>query len=102
MSLPESLVAVAFVAADVPNPAPEDPTSGSKAISLLISYVKSGVLIACGISAVVSGGMMAAGSLTSRPDSVDRGKRALIWSLGGVIVAAIAIPVTNSIFGATN
>ncbi|GGJ75204.1 hypothetical protein GCM10010123_01480 [Pilimelia anulata] len=86
--------------ADVPNPGPVDPTAGSKGVGLLISYVKWGVLIACGVAALASGGLMAVGSLSNRPDSVDKGKRALMWSLGGVIVAAIAIPMINSAFSA--
>lgn len=92
---------LAFVLVSVvTNPAPADPTAGSNGISLLISYAKWGALIACAISAVVSGGVMAVGSLSQRPDHVDRGKRALLWSLGGVIVTAVAIPVVNTVFGA--
>lgn len=92
--------AVIALARDVPDPAPADPTDGAGGISLLISYTKWGVLIACGIAAVVSGGLMGIGALSNRPDQVDKGKRALLWSLGGVIVSAIAIPVVNSVFGA--
>ena len=91
---------VAHLLAAVPNPAPVDPTAGSKGIGLLVSYVKWGVLIACGLAALASGGMMAVGALSNRPDAVDKGKRALLWSLGGVIVAAIAIPMVNSVFAA--
>jgi hypothetical protein len=84
----------------VPNPAPADPTAGSNGISLLIGYVKWGAVIACGISVVASGGMLAIGSLSDRPDHADRGKRGLIWSLAGTVVAAIAIPVVNTVFSA--
>lgn len=84
----------------VPNPAPANPAAGSNGISLLISYVKWGAVIACGISVVASGGLMAVGSLSNRPDHSDRGKRGLIWSLAGVVVAAIAIPVVNTVFSA--
>jgi hypothetical protein len=86
----------------VPNPAPADPTGGSNGITLLLSYVKWGALIACAVAALVSGGLMAIGSLSNRPDQVDKGKRALIWSLGGVIVAATAIVVVNSVFDAAS
>lgn len=89
-------------AADVPNPKPKDPTKGSKGLGLLISYAKWGVLITCALCFVASGGYLAAGSLSNRPDSVDKGKRAMLWSLGGVIVSAIAIPVVNSVFGAAS
>jgi hypothetical protein len=87
---------------DVPNPAPVDPTGGAHGVSLLVSYVKWGVLIACGVAALASGGLMAVGSLSNRPDSVDRGKRALLWSLGSVIVVAVAIPMVNGVFGAAS
>jgi hypothetical protein len=88
--------------ADVPNPAPVDPTGGAKGVGLLVSYVKWGVLIACGLAALASGGLMAIGSLSNRPDSVDKGKRALLWSLGAVIVTAVAIPMVNGVFGAAS
>lgn len=97
----EVALGVAELAADpVDNPAPADPTGGSKGISLLLSYTKWGALTACAISAVVSGGLLAVGTLSNRPDSSDKGKRALIWSLGGVVVTAIAIPMVNTVFDA--
>jgi hypothetical protein len=83
----------------VTNPAPADPTSGSNGVALLLSYAKWAGLIGCAIAAVVSGGLMGVGSLSNRPDQVDKGKRALVWSLGGVIVTAIAIPLVNTVFG---
>jgi hypothetical protein len=85
----------------VPNPAPADPTAGSHGVSLLLSYVKWGALVACGVTAAASGGLMAAGSLSNRPDHVDKGKRAFVWSLAGVIVSAIAIPMVNTVFKAS-
>ena len=101
MPLPEFLHALTpLMLGDIPDPAPVDPTDGATGISLLLSYVKWGALIACAIAAVVSGGIMGVGSLSNRPDSVDKGKRALIWSLGGVIVCAVAIGVVNSVFSA--
>jgi hypothetical protein len=87
---------------DITNPAPADPTSGSNGVTLLLSYTKWGALIACAIAAVVSGGLMAVGSLSNRPDHADKGKRSLIWSLGGVIVTACAIPLVNTVFGAAH
>jgi hypothetical protein len=84
----------------VNNPAPADPTNGSKGTNLLISYAKWGSLIACAIAAVVAGGLMGIGHLSNRPDAADKGKRALIWALGGVIVVACAIPVVNTVFSA--
>jgi hypothetical protein len=94
------LLLVAAAGGPVQNPAPADPTSGSNGINLLLAYTKWGALIACAGSAVVSGGLMAVGSLSNRPDHADRGKRALVWSIGGVVITAIAIPVINTIFGA--
>lgn len=94
--------ALALLSQIVPNPEPRDPTDGSDGISLLVSFVKWGVLISCAIVALVSGGLLAAGTLSNRPDQVDKGKKALVWSLGGVIVGAIAIPVVNSVFSAAS
>ncbi|MEV6527119.1 hypothetical protein AB0M43_34835 [Longispora sp. NPDC051575] len=93
---------VAAILAEVPNPAPKDPTGGSNGISLLLSYVKWGALIACAIAALASGGLMAVGKLSNRPDTAEKGKSAFIWSLGGVIATAIAIPLVNSVFSAAN
>jgi hypothetical protein len=92
--------ATQILADPISNPAPTDPTGGSKGVNLLLAYAKWGSLIACALSAVVSGGMMGVGSLSNRPDSVDKGKRAMIWSLGGVLACAIAIPLVNQVFGA--
>jgi len=86
----------------IDNPGPQNPLGNSNGVDLLLSYAKFGALIACGVSAVISGGLMAFGSLSNRPDHVDRGKRALLWSLAGVAVAALGIPVANTIFGATH
>ena len=88
------------VVADVPNPAPADPTGGANGVTLLLSYVKWGALIACAIAALASGGLMGVGKLSNRPDTAEKGKSALVWSLGGVIVTAIAIPLINTVFGA--
>jgi hypothetical protein len=86
----------------IDNPAPVSPLTDTNGVDLLLGYAKFGALIACGLSAVVSGGLMAFGSLSQRPDHVDRGKRALLWSLAGVVVAAIGITVANTIFGAVS
>ena len=86
-----------------PNPAPADLDGRAyNGITLLISYVKWGAVIACGISVLASGGLLAVGSLSNRPDHADKGKRGLIWSLCGVVVAAIAIPVVNTVFAAAH
>jgi hypothetical protein len=86
----------------IDNPGPADPVSGSNGVDLLLGYAKWGALITCALSALVSGGLMAVGSLSHHPDRTDQGKRALLWSLGGVVVTAIAIPVVNTIFGAVH
>jgi hypothetical protein len=86
----------------IDNPGPQSPLGNSNGVDLLLGYAKWGALIACGVSAVISGGLMAFGSLSNRPDHVDRGKRALLWSLAGVVVAALGIPVANTIFGAVH
>jgi hypothetical protein len=89
-----------LLAGPIDNPAPADPTSGSKGINLLLSYAKWGALIVCAVAAVASGGLMAIGTLSNRPDHADKGKRALVWSLIGVVATAIAIPMVNTVFGA--
>jgi hypothetical protein len=83
----------------VDNPPPVSPVSGS-GMALLLGYAKWGALAACGFSAVISGGLMAVGELSNRPDHSDKGKRALMWSLVGAAVVALAIPTLNTIFGA--
>ena len=103
LHLISQLAASRLVLADVvPNPDPADPTSGSNALSLLLSYAKWGAVVACAIAAVASGGFLAVGSLSNRPDHADKGKRALIWALGGVVVSAAAIPLVNTVFGAAH
>ena len=89
-----------FLAGVVNNPGPVDPTGGSSGINLLISYAKWGAVIACALTGVVSGGMIAVGSMSNRPDVQDRGKKGMIATVLGVIVVAIAIPLVNTVFGA--
>lgn len=83
----------------VDDPGVQSPVSGT-GVGLLLGYAKWGSLMACAASALVSGGMIAVGQLSNRPDHGDRGKRALLWSLGGAAVVALAIPTLNTIFGA--
>lgn len=90
-----------LAAGPIINPAPSSPVSNS-GVDLLLGYAKWGSLIACGASALASGGLMAFGHLSNRPDAGDRGKRALLWSLGGAAVVALAIPTLNTIFGAVS
>jgi hypothetical protein len=90
-----------LAAGPIMNPAPSSPVSSS-GIALLLGYAKWGSLIACGAAALASGGLMAFGHLSNRPDAGDRGKRALLWSLGGAAVVALAIPTLNTIFGAVS
>jgi hypothetical protein len=90
-----------LAAGPVNNPTPTSPVSG-KGVSLLLGYAEWGSLISCAASALVSGGLMAVGHLSHRPEAGDRGKRALLWSLGGVAVVALAIPTINTVFGAVS
>ncbi len=89
---------VILAAGPVDDPAPASPVAGN-GIDLLLSYTKYGALVACGLTAAVSGRMIAFGQMSSRPDAADRGKRALIWALAGAAVVALAIPTLNTIFG---
>jgi hypothetical protein len=95
---------VTFVLAAGPvinNPGPTSPVS-TRGVNLLLGYAEWGSLIACAASALVSGGLMAVGHLSNRPDAADKGKRALLWSLGGAAVVALAIPTLNTVFGAVS
>jgi hypothetical protein len=89
----------ALAAGPVNDPSVQSPVSGA-GVALLLGYCKWGSLMACAASALISGGMIAVGQLSNRPDHGDKGKRALLWSLGGAAVVALAIPTLNTIFGA--
>src|SRR5487761_915421 len=90
-----------LAAGPIDNPGPSSPVS-TAGVDLLLGYAKWGSLIACALSALVSGGLMAFGHLSNRPDAADKGKRALLWSLGGAAVVALAIPTLNSVFGSVS
>lgn len=90
------------ISLDIPNPAPVDPTGGAKGVELLLSYVKWGALIVCGLVALASGGYMAFGSMSDRPEAAHKGKRAFVVAMVGVIASAIAIPMINTVFGAAS
>jgi hypothetical protein len=90
-----------LAAGPINNPVPSSPVS-SAGVNLLLGYAKWGSLIACAAGALVSGGLMALGHLSNRPDSADKGKRALLWALGGAVVVALAIPTLNTVFGSVS
>lgn len=94
--------AVHAILAEVPNPAPADPTGGAKGIELLLSYIKWGVLIVCAGVALASAGYMAWGSLSDRPEAAHKGKRAFFVALVATVAAAIAIPMVNTVFSAAS
>ena len=87
----------AALGANVPNPTPVSPGVGS-AVTTLIAWVKWLALAACGASAVVAGGMIAAGGVTRRAELAERGKAALLWSVGGAVVVGVGIPLVNQAF----
>jgi hypothetical protein len=96
------LVHVSLVlAGTVPNPGPVSPVSGH-GVNLLLGYAKWGSLTACGASALISGGTLAIGQHSNRPDMADKGKRALLWSLGGGAVTGLAIPTLNTIISSVH
>jgi hypothetical protein len=84
-----------------PTPAPVSPVKGN-GVSLLLGYAKWGSLTACGASALISGGTLAIGQHSNRPDMADKGKRALLWSLGGGAVTGLAIPTLNTIISSVH
>lgn len=79
-------------------PKPISPIGGN-GINTLLGYAMWGGIIACAVVALVSGGILAVGQLSNNPGHSDKGKRALLYALGGVAVCAIAIPVLDTVFG---
>ena len=77
--------------------APVSPIGGA-GIGTLLGYAMWGAIIACAVVALVSGGILAVGQLSNNPGHSDKGKRALLYALGGVAIAAIAIPLINTVF----
>ena len=69
------------------------PLSGHRLMSALIVML---------LAALGSAGLMAAGHLSNRPETAERGKRAFLWAVGSVIAAALAIPLVNTVFGAAS
>jgi len=82
----------------VQDPTPVSPISGG-GVGTLLGYAMWGAIIACGVVALVSGGILAVGQLSNNPGHSDKGKRALLYAPGGVAIAAIAIPTINTVFG---
>lgn len=72
---------------------------GGAGIGTLLGYAMWGAIIACAVVALVSGGILAVGQLSNNPGHSDKGKRALLYALGGVAIAALAIPLINTVFG---
>lgn len=79
------------------NPTPTSPIAGT-GVQTMLGYCMWGTLIACGVVALVSGGILAFGQLSNNPGHSDKGKRALAYSLVGVAIAAIAIPTVKNVF----
>lgn len=77
---------------------PISPIAGG-GIHTLLGYAMWGGIIACAVVALVSGGILAVGQLSNNPGHSDKGKRALLYALGGVAICAIAIPVLDTVFG---
>jgi hypothetical protein len=91
--------------AQPPSPARPPPTPPTPALltsEFRLEGPQWGSLIACAAAALASGGLMAFGHLSNRPDAADKGKRALLWSLAGAAVVALAIPTLNTVFGAVS
>lgn len=82
----------------VGQPKPISPIAGT-GISTLLGYAMWGGIIACAVVALVSGGILAVGQLSNNPGHGDKGKRALLYALGGVAICAVAIPTINTVFG---
>jgi hypothetical protein len=85
-------------AGPIGDPVPVSPITGN-GVATLLGYAMWGTIVACGVVALVAGGILAFGQLSNNPGHADRGKRALLYALGGVAIAAIAIPTLNTVFG---
>lgn len=83
------------------DPTPQSPIQQA-GIGTLLGYCMWGTLIACGVVALVAGGVLAFGQLSNNPGHSDKGKRALAYALVGVAIAAIAIPTVNNVFSTVN
>jgi len=81
----------------VKNPSPVSPIQGA-GVQTLLGYAMWGAIIACAVVALISGGILAVGQLSNNPGHADKGKRALLYALGGVAIAAIAIPTIDTVF----
>lgn len=69
------------------------------AIGSIVSVTMYGALICCVIALVAAGGMIAVGNLSARPQMAERGKVAVIWSLGGAILVGLAVGLVNGFYG---
>ena len=89
-------------AVDIPNPAPEDPTGGSKGVALILAYIKWGSLIVCGAVGLASCGAMAWGKFSDRPEASHMGRRGLLGAFLGAVATPIVIPALNTVFTAAS
>ncbi|MGH3166928.1 MAG: hypothetical protein ACRDN0_13715 [Trebonia sp.] len=97
MFLHESVTRV-LAGGPIGDPTPISPIA-SGGVATILGYAMWGAIIACGVVALVAGGILAVGQLSNNPGHSDKGKRALLYALGGVAIAAIAIPTVNTVFG---
>ena len=84
----------------IPNP-PATPPPGDAAAqgTTLLGYAKYVVLFLAGVGAIVSVGLVAAGSTSSRPHLRERGQTGLIACVGAVILVGLVIPFLNTLAG---
>ena len=83
----------------VPDPAPQAPGVGMNGITLILALIKWGSITVCGAAWVISGGMIAFGGMSARPDLHQQGKKTFFYSVIGAIVAAIGYQGVNWLFG---
>ena len=93
---------ISGVLAEVPNPAPLDPTDGAKAVTQLFAYLKWGVLAGIGAAALVGVGFLGWGKLSDRPDSAHKGKVTVLWCLAAALAAGLIIPLINSVYASAS
>jgi hypothetical protein len=72
---------------------------GHGALDTIMGWLMYGSLTCCAIAVIAAGGMVAVGNLSARPHMAERGKSALVWSLGGAVLVGLAVALVNGFFG---
>lgn len=72
---------------------------GGSAVNTIINWTMYGALVCCLLGLICAGAMIATGNLSARPHMAERGKVAVIWSLGGAVLIGLAVALVNQFYG---